>query len=153
MSYEISVEKLPPQKALVIRTRVASSALAAELAKLFPEVFQYALDSQAGVDGMPFTRYLSWSGTEIEIEAGMPVTRTVSGNGRVRPVELPGGSHVVATHLGPYDDLPAVHEAVKAWLRENGKSASDPLWEEYVTDPGDEPDSSKWETRVCQPIL
>jgi effector-binding domain-containing protein len=153
MSYAIEIEKLPAQNALVIRTRLASSAVAREVARLLPEVFQYALDSQAGVDGMPFTRYLTWGGDELEIEAGMPVSRAVEGNGRIRLVKLPGGPAVVATHLGPYTDLPATHEGVKLWLRENGKSAADSVWEEYVTDPGDEPDPDKWETRICQPIL
>jgi effector-binding domain-containing protein len=60
---------------------------------------------------------------------------------------------VVALHTGPYEDLPAAREALKAWLREKGKSASYPIWEEYLTNPHEEPDPSCWETRLCQPIF
>jgi hypothetical protein len=64
------LEKLPLQRALVIRARVAPSGLQDELSRLLPEVFQYALDQQAGVDGMPIARYLSWGGAEAESKPG-----------------------------------------------------------------------------------
>ena len=153
MGYLIEVEKLTAQKALAIRTRVRPEELSDELARIFPEVFQFAMSEQAGVSGMPFARYLIDSASELEIEAGVPVSTTVRGNGRIMPIELPAGPAAVATHFGPYSGLSGAREALRAWLRENGKSAADPMWEEYISDPGDEPDPAKWETRLCQPIL
>jgi len=153
MAYPVEVVKLQAQPALVVRTRVKLADLGAELRAILPEVFQFALAQNAGVAGMPFTRYLAAFGEEIEIEAGLPVTKRVPPGGRITLIELPGGPTAVTTHFGPYERLPAAREAVKAWLREKGKAASDAMWEEYVTGPGDEPDPEKWETRICQPIF
>ena len=88
-------------------------------------------------------------GFDLEAFGRIPVLQ----GGRIKPVELPAGSAAVTTHYGPYGTLSAAREAVKAWVRQNGKSASDAIWEEYVTDPAEEPDPDKWETRICQPLL
>ena len=153
MGYTFEVEKLAPQKALVIRARVRQEELSGELARILPEVFQFALSEQAGVAGMPFARYIVDGPEDLEIEAGVPVALAVKGNGRIVPIELTGGPTAITTHYGPYSGLPGAREAVRAWLRVKGKSAADPLWEEYISDPADEPDPAKWETRLCQPIL
>ena len=153
MAYPIEVVKLPAQPALVVRTRVRQADLGAELRSILPEVFQFALAQQAGVAGMPFTRYISTLGEVMEIEAGMPVTKRVPVGGRITLIELPAGPALVTTHFGPYEGLPAARDAVKAWMREKGKAASDAMWEEYLTDAAEEPNPEKWETRICQPIF
>jgi AraC family transcriptional regulator len=153
MAYEIEQETLPPQAAYVIRTTVPAGQVSAKLAEFLPEIFQFILSNGAGVAGMPFTRYLKTGGDEVEIEAGIPVAKSTKPSGRIELIQLHGGPAAVALHTGPYEDLPAVHTALKNWVRDRGKSAVEASWEEYLTDPGDEPDPKKWETRVCQPIL
>jgi effector-binding domain-containing protein len=153
MPYEIEVETLAPQPAYVIRATVEATQLSAKLAELLPEIFQFILANGAGVAGMPFTRFLRTGDTQIEIEAGIPVVKAARIPGRIEAIELHGGPTAVIVHYGPHEALPAARAALKSWVRDKGKSAADPPWEEYLTDAADEPDPEKWETRVCQPIL
>jgi len=47
--------------------------------------------------------------------------------------------------------LGETHEKIQAYMKEHGLVARGACWEEYWTDPGMEPDSSKWRTRVVWP--
>ena len=38
----------------------------------------------------------------------------------------PAGSIATTSHFGPYNQLGAAHEAVRAWLRQNGRTAIAP---------------------------
>jgi AraC family transcriptional regulator len=42
--------------------------------------------------------------------------------------------------------------AIDAYLNKNKLNIAGAPWEVYVTDPGVEPDSSKWYTQVIYPI-
>jgi effector-binding domain-containing protein len=44
------------------------------------------------------------------------------------------------------------HAALMTWLEENGKAQAGPIWEVYWTDPGQEPDPSRWKTELILPI-
>ena len=51
-----------------------------------------------------------------------------------------------------YEKLGEAHEAIQKWAVKRGhKPAGDP-WEHYLTDPGDEPDQKKWQTKLYLPI-
>jgi effector-binding domain-containing protein len=56
------------------------------------------------------------------------------------------------THVGPYETLSTAHETLHKWIGENKREASGRPWEVYVTDPGSEPDNTKWVTEVYYPL-
>jgi effector-binding domain-containing protein len=41
---------------------------------------------------------------------------------------------------------------IQAWLEENARCVAGSPWEVYATDPGAEPDVSKWVTEVYYPL-
>ena len=100
---------------------------------------------------MPFVRYLEMTDV-FTVEAGMrvvePEPSTDTYGGDIYGTELPGGSAITTDYYGPYDGLGAAHEALRAWVIDRGHQPEWGGWEIYETDPGSEPDSSKWLTRV-----
>ena len=66
--------------------------------------------------------------------------------------ELPAGSYMSVDYYGAYDGMKGAHEAIWAHMQANNMEMSEPIIEEYITDPQTEPDSSKWLTRVMYPI-
>jgi effector-binding domain-containing protein len=50
--------------------------------------------------------------------------------------------------MGSYDHLDVPHNAIESYIKENDLEVLGPALEEYVTDPGSEPDTSKWETHI-----
>lgn len=59
---------------------------------------------------------------------------------------------LVAWHFGPYDKLSETHQRMMAYLEANGLERRGAPWDEYWTDPGMEPDPSKWRTKVVWPV-
>jgi effector-binding domain-containing protein len=39
------------------------------------------------------------------------------------------------------------------WMSEHNLVPSDEMWEFYLTDPADQPDPQKWETKVVWPVV
>jgi effector-binding domain-containing protein len=80
------------------------------------------------------------------VEIGVEVARTFDASGRVGPSTLPGGTVARTVHRGSYQDLPAAHEAVRAWCEAHGHAVTGQRWEVYG-DWDDDPD--KVETEVA----
>lgn len=58
------------------------------------------------------------------------------------------GNALVIDYYGVYDSTGKAHYAMDAYMAEKKLRTIPPVIEEYVTDPGAEPDTSKWLTRV-----
>ena len=54
--------------------------------------------------------------------------------------------------MGAYDSLPQTWSALTAWMSAHGLEPAGAPWEVYVTDPGAEPDTSKWRTDIFFPV-
>ncbi len=85
-------------------------------------------------------------------DACMGVDGEGTAEGRVMPGMRPASAAVVAHYFGSYEGLHAAHTALNQYVEENGMTLNGPLWEEYITRPDHEPDTSKWQTDVYYPI-
>jgi effector-binding domain-containing protein len=152
MSYKVEVKELKPQPMVSVRGSCRVAEIGPILKEILLEVFYYLDKGGVKPSGPPFTRYHHYDGTNCEIEAGFPVPEPQEGEGRIEPGELPGGSAAATIHVGPYEMLPDAHDALDAWMNENGRRSRGPQWECYITDPGKEPDPWKRETELLWPI-
>lgn len=152
MSYEIVRTTLEAQPVLFCKGRASMADIATLLGQLLPKVFGYATESGATMVGPPFVRYVELSADEIALEAGMPVAPGAVGKGDIELGELPAGPVASTVHTGPYDGLTEAHQALQAWLGENGVESGGAPWEVYLTDPGEVPNPADWKTQVLQPI-
>lgn len=152
MKREFRTTRLEAQHIVGIRTTVAMSEISQAMGTLFGEVHGYIQQSGEQATGMPLAIYHSPPGSTVELECAMPVAKAMTGAGRVRAGELPAGTAVTVTHVGPYDDLPQTWGALTEWIKSQGLEASAAPWEVYVTDPGAEPDASKWRTDIFFPV-
>ena len=138
--------------AIVAAAKAALDDYGDNVPEILPEVFRYLREHDMWPSGPPFTRYHGFSETEVDLEGGMPVKVPVAGSGRIAAGELPGGKVVTTIHRGPYEQLPAAHDALHVWMREQSVESAGPQWEFYLTDPGQEPDPNKRETELVWPI-
>ncbi len=152
MKLEFKTIELAAQPYLGICTATTMDKLAETMGSLFGEVYGYIQQSGQAPAGMPFTIYHSMEGDTLEIECGMAVASPMAGADRIRAGELPSGSMANVTHMGPYDDLPRTWAALTEWIKSQGLEGAGAPWEVYVTDPGAEPDLSKWRTDIFFPV-
>ncbi|GAA4599724.1 GyrI-like domain-containing protein [Planotetraspora phitsanulokensis] len=147
------------QPYVAIRGRVSMDTIG-EIADRFPEIFGW-LDSRGiAPAGAPFFRFnVIDMDHSLEMEAGVPVTDDVQGDGVILSGVLPAGRYVSVTHVGHPDDLMDLTAEVLRWAAERdlrwdmSPTPEGDRWgcrlELYKTDPAVEPDMDKWETELA----
>lgn len=88
----------------------------------------------------------------MDVAAGAPVIEVTATTDEITELELSGGKVGTAIYTGPYEGIAAAWEEMMSELSDRGETTIEPCWEEYLTDPSNEPDSSKWQTLLVQPI-
>ena len=165
MTLEFATKQLDAQPILGIRTVVTHDKIGEAMGPLFGEVFGYIQQNGQAPAGMPFAIYYHMDGGpldvdgeecadggSIDMECGMPVAAPLDGSGRIKASELPAGKVATVTHMGPYNNLPQTWSALTRWMEAQGLEPAGAPWEVYVTDPGAEPDQSKWRTDIFFPV-
>ena len=123
-----------------------------------PRIYQWLSDHQVPPLGGPLFVYRHIGSTDdiVDLTVAVPISDPVTPTDGLVLGDLPEGTYVVGRHVGTPDAIPAAHEEVKEWARANGhrldvlKDDKGGLWtghaEHFLTDPTEEPDSSKWVT-------
>jgi effector-binding domain-containing protein len=152
ISPQMEIRLLEPQPYACMSATTIPREVGAALHRILLQVGQYLASSGFQSVGQPLARYYRYDREVVEMDAGIRVTGEAEGNGTVAIKELPGGEVAVGIHLGPYDTLKRTHDALAAWIAQEGRSPRGAPWEVYVTDPTEEPDSSRWRTEIYWPV-
>ena len=147
------------QPYVAVRAKVTMGEIAA-FARRFGEVFGW-LDGHGLVPaGPPFFKYnFIDMARELEVEAGVPVAAAVDGDGEVVSGVLPAGRYAILIHQGYPSELVGATKELLDWAAGQGLSwdaspdGTGQRWgarlENYLTDPRQEPDMSKWLTELA----
>lgn len=139
---QVAIQTRAPEWALAVRARASVMDIPHIMGEVLPEAWSTA--ERLGLRPvMPFARYFAFDAPlaefeapQIEFEAGWLTDGAVThGDGRVVPVELPGGEVAVATHVGPYELLSQTYDLMQRWITEHDRISSGPMWEVYLDDP------------------
>ena len=68
---------------------------------------------------------------QINLEVGVELAAPFAGHGEVVASATPTGPVAATTHFGPYGQLHEVHEAIRRWCGDNGRTSAGPTWEIY----------------------
>jgi AraC family transcriptional regulator len=151
-SVTVTRKNVPARHALVVARTIAPSQIAATIAECLGPVFAHAQQCGIALAGPPFTRYTRVGIGSLTIEAGFAVAAPAEGTGQIAAIELPAGPTAFALHRGAYDKLAETHAAIERWLDEQELERAGAPWEVYITDPGERPDPTTWETEIYYPL-
>ena len=155
----VEIQTRAPEWAMAIRSRASVTDIPRIMAQVLPEAWSAA--ERLGLRAvMPFARYLSFEASDteiepplIEFEAGVLVDGLVlHGEGRVEPIQLPGGDVAVACHVGPYELLSQTYDLMQRWIIAHERVSSGPMWEVYLDDPETTP-VAELRTEVVIPLV
>ncbi|MDB5100041.1 MAG: AraC family transcriptional regulator [Cyanobacteria bacterium RYN_339] len=152
MPNDFEIKILAPRFALAQTSHTTRPEIGATLGRIFPAVMERLTQLGVRPTGAPYARYLTMSEQGFDLEGGLPVDQPVAAGDGFLAVELPGGTFGFTIHEGPYEGLPAAHEALGAWLQADGWLPAGAPWESYVTDPADDPDATTWKTEIFMPV-
>jgi effector-binding domain-containing protein/uncharacterized protein YndB with AHSA1/START domain len=123
------------------------------LGRNYGMIMAYVMQKEIPMTGFPFAVYYNWDPEGIiVIRAGIPVPEGTKGKEAIEYFELPAGKAVYAKHFGSYDSG-ETHYAIDAYLKANSIDYNENyIWQVYITDPMNEPDTAKWQTDIYYPI-
>ncbi|MDX1476583.1 MAG: SRPBCC family protein [Saprospiraceae bacterium] len=150
---KVQYKDVPERTFMARRAVVKWADMQAFYATHLPRIGAAAARAGVQMNGMPCGLYYSWDeeNEETDMAAAMPVARAFEGKD-MEVIRLPAAKAAVVDYYGDYDNLGAAHEAIDAYLQNFGLTSAPPVVEEYVTDPGTEPDPAKWLTRIVYRI-
>lgn len=142
-----------------IRLKTHRRNLATEAPKLIADVAKWLGKNRVAPGGPPLVRYLSIGNDEtVDVEIGIG-TSEPAGGGKILAGALPRGRYLTAVHTGPYDRLVETTAAFLEWAKgndvtfDNAVGPTGTAWkarvEHYLTDPEEQPNPEKWETKLA----
>lgn len=149
--YVIETVERPSMTYLGKRSVVKWTDLKSFFGKWLPASFEGAGKSGIRTTGPPTAVYFMWDDVkkQADLLAGVPVE--MAGDIKVPGLDVytvPACKVLVIPYWGAYEGIGAAHEAMDAMIKANGLTHYGNVFEEYVTDPMAEPDTSKWLTNV-----
>ncbi|HRH65212.1 MAG TPA: SRPBCC family protein [Bacteroidia bacterium] len=102
--------------------------------------------------GSPFAIYYTESNQLFNFDSAIPVNKPGKADGRVQPGMIKEGNALMAKFFGAYEKTADAHTAIHQYIGKHNKKIIGAPWEVYVTDPGMEKDTAKWETDVFYPV-
>jgi effector-binding domain-containing protein len=135
-------------------------ATVGSVADRLPEIFGWLGARGITPAGPPFFRYhVIDMERQLLVEAGVPVVSAIDNAEGIRAGTLPAGRYAVMTHTGAPGTLAAATAALRDWAEANGlawdmtPTDEGEKWgcrvEFYLTDPAEEPDTTKWQTQLA----
>jgi effector-binding domain-containing protein len=146
------VVQLPARRAAVMHAEASTEDLPATFARIFPAVHAGLTEQGVTEMGHVIAVYHSMDANQMSLSAGIEIGDDVEPGEPLELLELPACDAIKADHFGPYDQLGQTHESVWSFVQELGRAPVSGPIERYITDPGAEPDSSKWHTEILLPL-
>jgi effector-binding domain-containing protein len=147
---KITPGEYPGGKYLGIRGSMSFDKLPAFYEISYGAIFP-ALEKAGGKPaGMPAGLYYKWDIEKMtaDLAAAVAFTGDIKAPAGMEVINLPAAKSLTIDYMGGYNGVGSAHEAMDAYIRDNKLEQLTPVIEEYVTDPGSEPDSTKWLTKV-----
>jgi len=143
---EITME---PKPALSVAVSTDVTHLSKEMEKAYGQIMSYIKANGIAVTGAPYTLYEKWNPpTEVTCIAAVPVNKKVTGNANIKMTETPSGKMLKVVYFGAYDKTGYIYNAYDKYAASNKLETRDGPWEEYITDPTMEADTTKWQTNI-----
>ena len=120
---------------------------ASNLGALFSKVQSAGID----MDGMPCGLFFNWPTGDgpIDMAAAIPVAEEISIKG-VKSYSISAKKGIVLDFYGEYHSISNGIAAIDEYMSDRSYLLDAPSIEEYITDPGTEPDPSKWLTKITR---
>lgn len=147
------VEKeIPVRIVLSMRDTATPFTFADKLTDYYSRISEVIKKKKLKISGVPFSVFHSYTPELFDVEIGIPVDKLIPLNGDVKSQVYPATRVAMASYFGPYESTAVVYEAIEKYMKDKSLVASGGPWEEYITDPANEPDTSKWQTDIFYPI-
>ncbi len=147
--YQVKKVIFPAKNYAAIRKEISFNQMQSFYAESYGNIQQAMGKKGVKMIGAPSGLYYTWHELQMvtDMAAGIPIRGNLT-EGNIQTIRIPMGTAYMINYYGPYEQLGHAHMAIEMFMQQNGLTMKPPAIEEYITDPGQEPDSSKWLTKI-----
>jgi effector-binding domain-containing protein len=140
----------PAQPAVTMRTTIPVENLKEFLGRAYGALIVYIGQMGAQPADVPFSCYHNMDMQALDVEAGIPVSRSLPAHGDLLAGEVPAGHYAACMHLGSYESLSVTYEALSRWVAEQGLQPAGVAYEFYYSEATTPPEHTA--TRILIPL-
>lgn len=154
-TYKVEEVDVTPRWAVTIGDSTTIDQLSDFFMKNFPALGKAASLKKEEMTDAPFALYYDFAfDKKFYTKACMYIsdsTRKVKAPAKVE--KMYGGKAVKVVYFGAYEKTETAYNDIMAYIEENKFQIAGAPWEQYVTDPGMEKDTAKWQTDIYFPVV
>jgi effector-binding domain-containing protein len=150
--FEILEYEVPAQMYIMKRDTASPTTVSNKLADMYSRISSFMKSRNLSPTGAPVAVFHSYLGQSFDIEAGLPVASSIAVSNKLNFVKKDAQKVVMVKFLGSYNTISAAYYALNSYIIENELVIIGPPWEEYITNPQFESDSSKMQTNIFYPV-
>jgi effector-binding domain-containing protein len=135
MFYSCELKELPVQPTISVRKSIPVQELKPFLDTSYGLVYQHLCAQGEPPAGPPYAAYYNMDMQNLDVEAGFPVSKSLTGEGEMKASEMLSGKFAACLHIGSYDELAPAYQALTQWTQENGYETTGVKYEVYLNDP------------------
>ena len=151
MESKIELKNLEAKPVLSVRLETPVEKLPGLINDSYRRISDYLTELGETPADAPFAAYHRLDVQSLDIELGVPVSKSLPGRDDIKAGETYSGDAVVYLHEGPYTDLKPVYQKLFDWIGENGCTPKGLYYEYYFNSPGDVAEKNL-STRIVIPV-
>jgi len=147
-NYEVHPFNFPSTRYAIIRENLRED----QMSSFFQQHFPIIVDSAKHAGILPGTEtglFFVYSPGNIDVAAAIPIDHSAKlENSIISIFDIPSSKALYVDYSGPYGKISEAYNSLNKYLSENKLRSRSPSLELYSKGPFNEPDSSKWNTRI-----
>ena len=151
-AYQVEEVNIPAGNYLYVKDHANEKSISEHLGKDYNLIGMTLEKQQLQMAGAPFAIYYTEANSAWDFDAAILIDKKGKNDGDVKAGTRKEGKAVVVHYFGPYMGSYKAHNMAKDYIQKNNKTIAGAPWEVYVTDPGTEKDTMKWQTDVFYPV-
>lgn len=131
-----------------LRETIAMADLPLFFDRAYRTVFEALTRQGAATIGPALGIYFGMPSESVDVAAGFPIAASIDPDGDVREILLPAGRAAETVHHGSYGELAQSYQRLEDWMRAEGVTPGEVVWESYETMPTPDADPASMRTRI-----
>ena len=123
MEYQCTIEETKAQPVVSVRIVTPVKNLFNELENTHAYLLTYLQEIGEKPVGPIFAAYYNWDLTQLDVEIGFPLGKSICGDGNIYPSEIPGGRKATTFYTGPYKKIAPAYKTLSTYIQDNGYEA------------------------------
>ena len=151
--FKFEIREMPQILVAGVRAKVnLNDPEGPQFSRWYAEIGNLLANAGLQMAGSPMAIYFGNDSISTDIESAVPVSSPGTDNGNVKFHSFPQTRAIVVKYLGDYANTGLVYGEMTSFMQKKGFERSGAPMEIFVTDPGIQPDTSKWLTEIIFPI-